>query len=175
MAKKDDKKEAKIVLEREYNVPLRREFIKAPKWKSAQKASKGLRKFLIKHMKPEGMLATNVKIGKYLNEKVWMHGIKNPPHHVKIIAKKDDKGIVTAELVGATEEKKVEEKGKKKEIKKDTKIEEKTETKKEVKEEKKPAAKEENVEEKKEEKSDEQQPLKEEAGEKAPQAEENNQ
>ena len=103
MAKKEDK--PKVVVEREYNVPLRREFNKVPRWKKTQKASKGLRNFLVKHMKPEGMEKTNVKIGKYLNEELWKHGIKNPPHHVKIIAKKDDKGIVRAELVGAPVEK----------------------------------------------------------------------
>lgn len=98
---KEKKKEekAKIVLEREYNVPLRREFIKAPKWKSTQKAAKGLRKFLMKHMKQDD--PKMIKIGKHANELLWKHGIKNPPHHIKVTVTKDEKGVVTAELVGA--------------------------------------------------------------------------
>jgi len=48
MAKKEEA--PKIVLEREYNVPLRRVFIKGPHWKKTQKAAKGLKAFLIKHM-----------------------------------------------------------------------------------------------------------------------------
>jgi len=95
--------ETKIVLERSYNVPLRREWLKSPKWKRSKKASKALKEFLVKHMKSD-----NVKVGKYLNEYLWKHGIKNPPHHVKLIAKKDSNGVVTAELEGAPVDKVVE-------------------------------------------------------------------
>jgi len=108
MAKKE--KEAKIVLERTYNVPLRREFIKVPRYKKAAKAVRGLRAFLIKHMKPgtdeKGKIM--LKLGKYLNEDIWKHGIKNPPHHIQVDAKKDEKGLVTAELTGAPKEEKKE-------------------------------------------------------------------
>ncbi|MEK6853829.1 MAG: hypothetical protein AABX60_00715, partial [Nanoarchaeota archaeon] len=38
------------------------------------------------------------KIGKYLNLKIWEHGIKNPLTRLTVLAKKDDKGMVTAEL-----------------------------------------------------------------------------
>ena len=107
MAKKE---EVKIELERIYNVPLRREWLKAPKWNRTKKASKALKEFLQKHMKSD-----NVKIGKYLNEYLWKHGIKNPPHHAKVVAKKDSTGVVMVELEGAPVEKPVEEpkKGKK--------------------------------------------------------------
>ena len=83
-------------LERTYNVPLRKEFLKVPKYKRAKKAVKALKQFLAKHMKSD-----NVKIGKYLNDEIWKHGIKNPPHHVELNAVKDKEGLVTAELVGA--------------------------------------------------------------------------
>lgn len=82
-------------LERTYNVPLRKEYLKTPNWKRTKKAVAGLRKFLKRHMKSE-----DIKLGKELNEKLWEHGIKNPPHHVKITATKDDKGVVRAELFG---------------------------------------------------------------------------
>ena len=42
-----------------------------------------------------------VKIGKFLNEELWKHGIKNPPHKVKVTATKNDKGEVFAEKFGA--------------------------------------------------------------------------
>lgn len=111
MAKKE--KAPKKVLERSYVVPLRREWIKVPRYKRAKKAATGLRAFLVKHMKPEAMDPKNVKILKHLNEELWKHGMKNPPHKVKITAVKDDKGIVKAELEGFPIEE--EKKGKKKE------------------------------------------------------------
>ena len=91
-----EKKEAapKTVLERVYNVPLRKEYQKAPNWRRTPKAVKALRQFISKHMKSE-----NVLIGKYANLELWKHGIKNPPHHIKVNALKDDKGVVKAELV----------------------------------------------------------------------------
>ena len=84
-------------LKRVYNVPLRREFLKTPKWKRTKKAVKALKEFLAKHMKAD---INNVLIGKNLNEHVWKNGIKNPPHHVKVEAIKDKEGIVKAELEG---------------------------------------------------------------------------
>jgi len=82
-------------IERVYNVPLRKEFQKAPPYKRAKKAMAALKSFLIKHMNSE-----NIKVGNYLNELIWARGIKRPPHHVKINVVKDDKGMVVAELVG---------------------------------------------------------------------------
>src|SRR3989338_7274824 len=99
-----------MAIERIYNIPLRREWLKAPKYKRAKKAVNAVKKFLAKHMKDE-----NVKLGKYLNLKLWEHGIKNPPHHIHVKVTKDDSGKVFAEIIGAPEEKKetVEEKLKK--------------------------------------------------------------
>lgn len=91
MAKKKEK--PKTVLERVYNVPLRREFQKVASWRRTEKAVKALREFIAKHMKSD-----NVIIGKYVNLLLWKHGIKNPPHHVKVTAQKDDKGRVSVEL-----------------------------------------------------------------------------
>ena len=44
------------------------------------------------------MKSENVKLSKELNEAVWKHGIRNPPHHVKVKVTKDDKGVVNADL-----------------------------------------------------------------------------
>ena len=115
MAKKKEEASKKI-LERVYTIPLRRETLKVPPFKKANKAMKTIKNFISRHMKSE-----NVAVGKYLNLAVWKHGAKNPPHHVEVNAIKDNKGKVIVELVGAPkEEPKVEEK--KKEIKKEDKI-----------------------------------------------------
>lgn len=97
MAKKDEV--SKTILERVYNIPLRKETLKVPPFKKANKAAKTIRQFISKHMKSD-----NVVIGKYLNLKIWEHGAKNPPHHVKVNAVKDDKGKVFVEFVGAPKE-----------------------------------------------------------------------
>ena len=103
------KKETVKTIERTYNVPLRKEYRKVPRWRKTKKAVDALRLFLEKHMKTK-----DVKISKQLNEHVWKHGIRNPPHHVKVNVTKDEKGVVNAELFGAKEKKVVP----KKEVKK---------------------------------------------------------
>ena len=91
MAKKE---ESKIILERTYNVPLRKYFASERYYKRTKRAVSGLREFLQQHMKSK-----DIRIGKYLNLEIWKHGIKNPPHHVQVRVTKDDKGVVSAELV----------------------------------------------------------------------------
>lgn len=88
-----DEKEIKRV----YNVPLRKGWLKAPRWNRTKKAVKTLKKFLARHMKVE---IENVYIGKHLNERLWQDGIKRPPHHVKLTVIKDKDGMVKAELEG---------------------------------------------------------------------------
>ncbi len=92
-------KQPSSILERTYTVPLRKEFRKSPRWKRTKKAVIALREFLVKHMKSE-----NVRIGKELNEALWVRGIKHPPHKVKLVARKDAEGVVTAELFGVQKE-----------------------------------------------------------------------
>ncbi len=82
-------------LERVYNIPLRKEFLKVANWKRTGKAVKAAREFLMKHMKSEKIL-----LGEKLNLKLWENGIRKPPHHVKVTAIKDDDGTVRAELFG---------------------------------------------------------------------------
>ncbi len=88
-------------LERTYNIPLRKDFLRTPRYKRAKKAMSALRIFLQKHMKSD-----NIKISKQLNESLWNHGIKNPPHHIKVNVVKEDDGTVRAELFGAKKEEK---------------------------------------------------------------------
>ena len=132
---------SKTILERTYIIPLRRETLKVPPFRKANKAVKAVREFISRHMKSK-----DVVIGKYLNLNIWKHGAKNPPHKIKVTAAKDDKGKVFVELFDAPkEEPKVEEKKKaekKPEAKEAEKPEEKIEKKiEEIKEEKAEEAK----------------------------------
>lgn len=108
MAEKTTKKEI-AKLERTYNIPLRKEYLKVPYWKRTNKAVIAAKEFLVKHMKAETII-----LGKALNEKLWQHGIRNPPHHVKVNAVRDEKGVVTAELFGTEDKKKAKKETKKK-------------------------------------------------------------
>ncbi|MAG39440.1 hypothetical protein CMI41_00520 [Candidatus Pacearchaeota archaeon] len=92
--KKEDKKPELV---REYVVPLRRAFLKAPEYKKAKKAVKYLKEFLAKHMKVEDRDVKKVKIDKYLNNEIWHRGIRKPLPRVKVIAEKKE-GIVYVRL-----------------------------------------------------------------------------
>jgi len=89
--------EPKIELEREYVVPLRREFHRAKNYKRARRAVIALQEFIAKHMHVEDRDLKKVKIDMYLNEEVWHRGIKNPIHKVKVKAVKKA-GIVYVTL-----------------------------------------------------------------------------
>ncbi|QQG38420.1 MAG: 50S ribosomal protein L31e [Candidatus Woesearchaeota archaeon] len=101
-----------------YNVPLRSEWLKVPRWRRSKKAVKALREFISKHTKSD-----NVKIGKYLNLRMWEHGAKNPPGKITVKVIKD-KDKVIVELPGIEipkEEPKKEVKEDKKELTKEEK------------------------------------------------------
>lgn len=134
-----------MVTERTYNVPLRREYLKAPMYRRTKKAVTALTQFIAKHMKVD---IGNVRIGKFLNLELWKNGIKNPPHHIKVTIVKDDDGVAKAELFGKKYEefKRIE----KKEKTKKEELMDKLGVKKAAKKEEKPAE-ELMVEEKKEE------------------------
>lgn len=136
-------------LEREYVIPLRREFNKVPRYKKTNKAIKTIKKFIARHMKVSERDLKLVRLDKYLNEFVWSRGIKKPPAKVKVKAVKDAEGIVRVELLDMPEvlkfkkekierrDKKAEEKKKKKPVKKEEKPSEITQEKKEDESEKK--------------------------------------
>jgi len=119
MAKKETAKTKVEKLERTYNIPLRREFLKVANWRKAEKAVTAVKQFLMRHMKSK-----DVKLGKELNEIIWQHGIKNPPHHVKVTALRNEKGEVRANLFGVAIAVPKEEKAKaeKKETKKESEV-----------------------------------------------------
>lgn len=132
-------------MERIYNIPLRRDWLKSPKWRRSKKAISVIQIYLKKHTK-----ITNIKLSKWINELVWARGGKNPPCKISIKVEIDkDKNLAKAELVElpaaakrlAETKKKVEEKAKKVEAKKPKpeEVKEETESKEEKKEEPKKA------------------------------------
>ena len=66
-------------LERKYIIPLRKEWLKVPRYKRSKKSIIAISEFCKKHMKSD-----DVKIGKNLNLLVWSRGMKNPPHKVEV-------------------------------------------------------------------------------------------
>ncbi|MBW2990977.1 50S ribosomal protein L31e [Candidatus Woesearchaeota archaeon] len=83
-------------MERSYNIPLRKRYRYTAKHKKTPKAVRAVREFLAKHMKTE---LDKIKLGMHLNEHLWKHGIKKPPHHIKVHAIKEE-DFVKAELEG---------------------------------------------------------------------------
>ena len=140
-----EKTEAKNEFEREYVIPLRRNWNKVPRYKRANKAIRTIKEFLVRHMKIRDGDLNKVKIDRYLNEFVWFRGIRKPPAKIKVKAVKEGE-IVKAELselpkelafkkakLEKREEKGAEAKGKKKPEEKPEKVEETAEEKEEEK------------------------------------------
>ena len=96
MAKKTENKIEK--LEREYTIPLRKEWMKVPRYRKTNKAVKAVKEFLVRHMKIRDGDLNKIKVDRFLNELLWMRGVKNPPSKVKVKAIKEG-DIVRAELV----------------------------------------------------------------------------
>lgn len=133
-------KENKVILEREYVVPLRRKFLTTPQYKRTPRAIRVLKQFIAKHMKVEDRDVRKVRLDKYLNSEIWFRGIRKPLPKVKVKVKKYEDGIVRVELAEIPDYLKFkiekEKKGKEETQKKVDKIkEEKKETPEERKEE----------------------------------------
>jgi len=77
-------------IEREYIIPLRREFLKVPIYRRTQKAVKAIKEFIAKHMKVVDRDLSKVKLDVYLNNDIWFKGKTNPPSRVKVKATKED-------------------------------------------------------------------------------------
>jgi large subunit ribosomal protein L31e len=90
--------EAKIILEREYIVPLRRNWRNTPKYRRVPRAIKGLKQFIAKHMKVEERDVHKVLMDKLLNEEMWFRGIRKPPVRIKVKTTKYSDGFVKVEL-----------------------------------------------------------------------------
>jgi len=90
--------ENKIVLEREYVVPLRKKWRNTPYYRRVPKAIKALKQFIARHMKVEERDVGKVLMDKLLNEEIWHRSIRKPPVRIKVKAKKYSDGVVRIEL-----------------------------------------------------------------------------
>lgn len=95
----EEKQTRKVVIEREYIVPLRAEWLKVPTYKRATKAVKALKQFMLQHMKVYDGDMRKIKIDIYLNNELRFRGIAKPPSRIKVKAIKYDDGIVEVKLV----------------------------------------------------------------------------
>ena len=82
--KSDDKK-----LEREYVIPLRKEWQKVANYRRTGRAVKFIKQFIARHMKVPERDVSKVKLDSYLNQEVWFRGRKKPPAKIKIKAIKE--------------------------------------------------------------------------------------
>jgi len=94
--------ETSKTLERKYIIPLRKEWMKVPKYKRTSKGVKSIKEFVAKHMKVEDRDTKKVKLDVYLNNELWFRGCKNPPSKIKVVAKKTG-GLVKVELLETPE------------------------------------------------------------------------
>ena len=83
--------EAKI--EREYVIPLRKEWLKVPYYKRTRKAVMAIKKFVARHMKIQDRDLSKVKLDVYLNNEIWFRGNKNPPARVKVKVVKEGDNV----------------------------------------------------------------------------------
>jgi len=153
MAKQENKTEK---IEREYVIPLREKIRHVPIYKKTPKAVKTIKEFIVRHMKMYDRDLRSVKIDKFLNETLWMKGIKNPVHKIKVKAVKEGE-VVTVYAVELPKnidfkkkrQEKIEKEGEKKAKKKAAEIKEKEEAEKIASVEKQEEEKKEGSEEKK--------------------------
>jgi len=78
------KEEKIVILEREYIIPLRREWLKVPKYRRAERAITAIKQFLLRHMKIYDKDLKKIKIDHYVNEEIWFKGIKKPLAKIKV-------------------------------------------------------------------------------------------
>lgn len=77
-----------VTLEREYTIPLRKEWTKVPSYKRTSKAVKAIKEFIAKHMKVPNRDLDYVKLDSYLNNEVWHRGVSTPPPSITVKATK---------------------------------------------------------------------------------------
>lgn len=89
-------------MEREYIIPLRKEWTKVPRYKRTYKSVKAIKEFIAKHMRVEDRDTKKVKLDVFLNNEMWFRGSKKPPAKVKVKATKVG-DIVRVEMVDTPE------------------------------------------------------------------------
>jgi len=84
--KTTDKKET---LEREYVIPLRKEWQKVANYRRTGRAAKFIKQFIARHMKVPERDVKKVKLDIYLNQEIWFRGKTKPPAKLKVKAVKE--------------------------------------------------------------------------------------
>ena len=83
------------MIERIYTIPLRRGWLKAPKWRRSKKAISAIQVFLEKHTKVQ-----DIKLRKWVNEELCANAGKSSHRKITLKVNIDkDKGVARAELV----------------------------------------------------------------------------
>jgi len=95
---KQETKTKKEKIEREYTIPLRTYYKRVARYKRTNRAVKGVKEFLARHMKIRDRDLNKIKIDRDLNELLWFKGIRSPPTRVKVKAVKEG-DLVRVELV----------------------------------------------------------------------------
>jgi large subunit ribosomal protein L31e len=144
-------KKTEKLFERNYTIPLRSEWLKAPRYRRAKKAIRAMKEFLAKHMKVKDRELGKIKIDGWVNRAIWSRGIKNVPHKITVKATKYSDETVQVELIGLPKSFKAEDSFLKKKIEKAKKREEAKKKEMEKKEKEKKAEKIEPKEDKSEE------------------------
>jgi large subunit ribosomal protein L31e len=75
-------------------VNMRRGIEKVPPYKRAASGTKYLKAFVKRHMK-----AVDVKIMQEVNNEIFSRGMKDPKTKIRVMCSKDDKKIVTVNLI----------------------------------------------------------------------------
>jgi large subunit ribosomal protein L31e len=89
----------KVTIEREYVVPLRREWLNVPRYRRSKKAVRALKEFIAKHMKVYDRDLTKIKVDIYLNNELRFRGVRKPWNKIKVKAIKYENGEVAVKLV----------------------------------------------------------------------------
>ncbi|MEK6800587.1 MAG: 50S ribosomal protein L31e [Nanoarchaeota archaeon] len=95
-----EKIESKI--EREYIIPLRKEWRKVANYRRTGRAVKEIKKFIARHMKVSDRDTDKVKLDMYLNNEIWFRGKTKPPAKIKVRAVREGE-IVKVFLVDMPE------------------------------------------------------------------------
>lgn len=80
--------------EREYIIPLRKVFLKVPRYKRTSKAIKEIKLFIAKHMKVPDRDTSKVKLDVYFNNQFWFRGRRHPPAKIKVKARKEGDNVI---------------------------------------------------------------------------------
>lgn len=88
----EEEEEEEAVEEKIYTIPLGRAWI-YPRPERAPKSIKLIRKYVLRHMKPE-----DVKIQDGLNRYIWARSIEKPPRRVRVRVTRDKEGVAKVYL-----------------------------------------------------------------------------